>query len=73
MLRGKGVIIYYSPYMPSVLFVGHRQTVQTHIGRHRMRRLIRVSTVCWHNFLLKLEKNDKYHLTSLKTEMDCSN
>ena len=35
-----------NPLEPSVLFVGHRQTVQTQIRRHRMRRLIRVSTVC---------------------------
>ena len=44
-----------NPYMPSVPFVGHRQIVQTQIRRHKMRRLIRVSTICLHNFLLKLE------------------
>ena len=63
----------FNPYMPSVLFVGHRQIVQTQIRCHRMWRLIRVSTVFLHKFLLKLNKNEKYHLTSLKTEMDCSN
>ena len=45
----------FKPYMPSVLYVGHRQIAQTQIRRHRMLRLIRVSTVCLHNFLLKLE------------------
>ena len=45
----------FNPYMPSVLYVGHRQIAQTQIRCHRMRRLIRVSTVCLHNFLLKLE------------------
>ena len=44
----------FNLYMPSVLYVGHRQIAQTQIRRHRMRRLIRVSTVSLHNFLLKL-------------------
>ena len=43
-------------YMPSARYVEHWQIAQTQITRgHRMRRLIRVSTVCLHNFLLKLE------------------
>ena len=32
-------------YKPSVLFMGHRQTVQNQIIRHRMWRLIKLSTV----------------------------
>ena len=31
------IIAIFNPYMPSVLFVRHRQTVQTKIRRHRMR------------------------------------
>ena len=42
-------------YKSSVLFVGHRQTVQTQIRRHRTRRLIRVSIVSIHNFLSEFE------------------
>ena len=38
--------IVLNPLKPSVLFVGHWQTVQTQIRRHRTRRLIRVSSVC---------------------------
>ena len=37
---------YTYSYKPSVLFVGHRQTVKTQIRRRRMRRLIRISTIC---------------------------
>ena len=33
-------------FKPSVLFVGHMQTVVTQTRRRTMRRLIRVSTVC---------------------------
>ena len=42
-----------NPFKPSVLFMWHWQTVLTQIRRHRTRRLIRVSTVCLHNVLLK--------------------
>ena len=43
-------------YKPTiVLFVGHRQTAQNQIRRHKMRRLIRFSTVCKHKFLLNFE------------------
>ena len=48
-----------NPYKPSVLFVGHGQTVQTHIRRRIMRRLIRVFTVYIHNVLLKINKHEK--------------
>ena len=34
-------------------FVGHRQIVQTQIRCHRIWCLIRVSTVCLHNFTIK--------------------
>ena len=36
----------FNPYKPSVLYVGHRQTVQNQNRRHRTRRLIRFSTIC---------------------------
>ena len=44
-----------NPYKPSVIFVGHRQTGQTQIRRRILGRLIRVSTVCIQNVLLKFE------------------
>ena len=39
---------YANAYKPSIILIGHTciQAVQTQIRRHRMRRLIRVSTVC---------------------------
>ena len=40
---------------PSVLFVGHVNTVDTQTRRHTMRRLIRVSTVCLQNVLSQFE------------------
>ena len=52
--------------MPSLLFVGHRQTVQTKIRCHRMQHLIRVSTVCLHIVLLKLIEIEIYYLTTIK-------
>ena len=36
-------------YKPRVLFVGHKETVQTQTRRRRTRRLIRVSTICLQN------------------------
>ena len=51
--------------MPSVLFVGHRQIVQTQIRRPPLFACI--------IFYWNLNKNEKYSLTSLTTEMDCSN
>ena len=42
-------------YEPSFLFVGHWPTAQTQIKRRKMRRLIRVSTVCLQNVLLEFE------------------
>ena len=60
-----------NPYKPSVLFMGRRQTVQTLIRRHVLRRLIRVSTVCLQNVQLKFEyKWKKYHPTILNIEMN---
>ena len=44
-----------NPYKPSVLFVGHQQTVQNQITRRKIRRLIRFSTVCLQKDLLKFE------------------
>ena len=49
----KGKYIY--PYKPSVLFVGHRQTVQNQIRCRKIRHLIMFSTVCKQKFLLKFE------------------
>ena len=46
-----------NPNKPSILFVGHRETVQTQIRRRRMGRLIRVSTVCSYKVLLNWNKN----------------
>ena len=46
---------YIYPNKPSVLFVGHKQTVQNLIRRHKMWRLIRFSTGCLQKFLLKFE------------------
>ena len=40
----------------SVIFAVHRQTMQTQIRRHMMRRLIRFSTVCLKNVPLKFSK-----------------
>ena len=40
---------------PGVIFVGHRQTMQTQIRRHRTRRLTRVSIVSLHNVLLEFD------------------
>ena len=64
-----------NPYMPSVLFMGHRQTVQIQIRHRMMLCLIRNFTVCLQNLLLKFwkKKNTKYNPTPLKLEMACSN
>ena len=43
-----------NPHKPGGPFVGHRQTVQTQIRRHRTRRLISVYTVCAQKFLSKI-------------------
>ena len=41
-----------NPYKPSVLFVGHQQTMQNQIKR---KRLARFFTVCKQKFILKFE------------------
>ena len=51
----------FNPYKPSMLFVGHRQIVQTQIRRCRTRHLILVSTVCYN-----LNKNEKFNPTTHK-------
>ena len=43
---------------PSVPCLGPRQTVQTHIRRHRTRHLIRVYTVCLRNFYVNKSTPD---------------
>ena len=45
-------------YKPSILLMGHRQTVQTQIRRHI---LIRRFTVSLQNVLLKFDKGVKIH------------
>ena len=45
-----------NPHKPNVLFVGHSQTVQTLARCSILWHLIRVSTVCFWNGLLKFEK-----------------
>ena len=46
-----------NPYMPSVNFMGHRQTVQTQIRNHRIWCLIRIFTICLQKVLwANLEK-----------------
>ena len=42
---------FFNQYKPSILFVGHRQTVKKQIRRRKMRRLIRFSTDCLQKFL----------------------
>ena len=54
-LQGLDLVMVVNLYMPSILFVGHRQTVKTQIRRRRMRHLIRVSTVCLQKALSKFE------------------
>ena len=48
-------IRFINPFSPSVLFVGHEQTVQTQIRRRKTRGLIRVSTVSLQNVLTKVD------------------
>ena len=57
------ICMQINPYKPSVLFVGHRKTVQTQIRHRIMRCLIRIGTACLHNLQLKFgKKMKKYHL-----------
>ena len=60
-----------NPYKPSVLFVEHRQTVQTKTRRRGVwsGSLLFACRIFYSN----LNKNANYHPTSLKTEMDCFN
>ena len=57
--------VAFNPFKPSVLYVGHWQTLQNQIRHHTTRYLIMFSTVCLHRFLLKMNKNEKYHQTTL--------
>ena len=59
--------ISLNPYKPSVLFVGHWQTVQTQTRR----RCSGYSLVACRMFYLNLNKNEKY-LATLKLSMDSS-
>ena len=47
-------VLHFNPYKPSVPLLGHRQTVQTQIRRHRTRRLIKVFTVCLQEYLFEI-------------------
>ena len=64
--------LVFNPYMPSVLLVGHMQTIQTQIRRSRTQRMIWVSTVCVHNIFYLNSKIEIYHSSTLITEMDWS-
>ena len=44
-----------NPFKPSVLFMGHRQTVKNQTKDRRTRRLVRFCTVCLQNVHLKFE------------------
>ena len=52
--------------------MAHRKTVQIQIRRRRTQRLIRVSTVCTQNVVLKFQSKRNIPPTILKTEMDWS-
>ena len=43
----------FDPYKSGILFMGHRQTAQTQARHCIKRRLIRISTFCLQNVLLK--------------------
>ena len=61
-----------NPYKPNLLFVGHRQIVQTQIRRRSTRHLIRVSGVYLQNVILRFKQKHKYHPTPLKLETNSS-
>ena len=52
-------LTYTDPFVPSVPFLGPRQTVQTH--------------VCLQEFLHEIKMKNKIHQTPLKLEIDSSN
>ena len=70
-IRNVKEIPAFVPINLTVLFVGHRQTVQIQIRRRRMRRLVRVSTVCLQNVLLKMEKMYNTTQQPLKRKWTC--
>ena len=49
----------FNAYKPSVLLIGHMQTVQTQIRLRIMRCLIRIFTICLRNVLIKIWKKMK--------------
>ena len=53
---------FYRPFIhgtyPIVFFMGHKQSVQNQIRRHRRQRLIRFYTLCLQNVLLKFQGNN---------------
>ena len=54
-------------------FMGHLQTVQYQISRHRRRRLIGFCTVFLQNELQDLNEIVNYYPTTLNFKMDSSN
>ena len=69
------VMRFQSPlvYMHSVLVSGHGQTVHIQTRRHKTRRLTGSLLFAHRMFYQILNKNEKYHTTTLKMEMDWSN
>ena len=55
MLKSKIKFLFCSVHMPSILLMGHPQTVQNQTRCSRSRRLIRFSTVCLHNVLFRIK------------------
>ena len=53
---GCGYFSGLNPLKSSVRFVGHRQTVQNQVRRHKTWRPIRIFTVCYLNVQLKFEE-----------------
>ena len=46
---------HVNPFKPSILFMGHWQTVENQIRCHRTQHLIRLSSICLQKVLLKFE------------------
>ena len=66
-------ISYLNPYTHNVLFVRHRQTVQTQLRGRKTRGLTGSPLFAYRKFCLTLNKMKKYYPPTLKTEMDWSN
>ena len=73
MQRVKRPYHLFNQYKPSLLFMGHWQTVQNLIRCHRMRCLIMFLTVCLQNILLRFEEIVNDYPTTLKFKIESSN